>query len=38
MLNTHENNIQAEKMLEEYDKKYSEKKKKSKNKKQKNQD
>ncbi|MDU5998886.1 MAG: hypothetical protein E6Y73_05030 [Finegoldia magna] len=35
MLNTHENNIKAEKMLEEYYKKYLEKKKKSKNKKQK---
>lgn len=33
MLNTHENNIQAEKMLEEYYKKYLEKKKKTKNKK-----
>ena len=30
MLNTHENNIKAEKMLEEYYKKYLEKKKKSK--------
>ena len=33
MLNTHENNIKAEKMLEEYYKKYL-----AKNKKQKNQD